>query len=281
MFVDTHAHLFWDSYKDDFDSVIQNSVDHGVETILNVGVDVEQSKAASLQKSDLIRIFSSVAIHPEDAKRYWNNEDKITEDIAELEKIYLSNPEKVIAVGECGLDFGYFGWDNFLPEGLEKSKAKDLQRKLFRAQIDLAKKHNLPLLLHVRDDRTENPGLIECWDEVFEMAGDHFGILHCYSGLPPTTQKAMNSDFLVSFAGNLTYPKNEYLREAVRTLPLEKIVLETDCPFLPPQSIRGKRNEPSSVKEIARLISGLKNIPIEEVAFVTTQNFKRLFNLQS
>ena len=112
------------------------------------------------------------------------------------------------------------------------------------------------------------------------MAGDHFGILHCYSGLMETTKKALNSNYFVSFAGNLTYPKNEYLKEAIEFLPLEKICLETDCPFLPPQSIRGQRNEPSSVKEIAEFISQIKGVDFEEVAQQTTQNVKRLLNIK-
>jgi TatD DNase family protein len=280
MLVDTHAHLFWDSFKEDFDDVIQRSVDAGVEVVINVGVDVELSRVASQLENDKIKIYSSIAIHPEGAIRYFNNESKIEQDISELEKIYLSNPNKVIAIGECGLDFAYFKWDDYLPKDISIEQAKNLQRKLLQAQIDLAKKHNLPLLLHVRDDRSENPELIECWDEIFEMAGDHFGILHCYSGLGKTTRRAMDSNFLVSFAGNLTYKKNEYLKDAVKLLPLEKIVLETDCPFLPPQSIRGKRNEPSSVKEIAELIAEIKGVTFEEVATQTTQNFKWLFDLK-
>jgi len=284
MLIDTHAHLFWESYKDDLDKVLQNAADAGVETIINVGVSVELSKKSldqiqTIEQFGKLAAFSTIAIHPEDAKDYWKDESKIEQDIAELEKIYLSNPQKVIAVGECGLDYGYFNRDGFLPTGLTIERAKDLQRKLFLSHIKLAKKYNLPLILHVRDDRSKDPGLIECWDEVFEMAGDHFGILHCYSGLAPTTQKAVNSNFLVSFAGNLTYPKNEYLTQAVKTLPLEKIVLETDCPFLPPQSIRGQRNEPSSVKEIAQLISELKTLSFEEVAQQTTSNVKKLFKI--
>lgn len=289
MLVDTHAHLFWESFKDDFDDMIQRAIDAGVESILNVGVDVDLSNLATDQAKKLtnnyfssdsekipLKIYSSVAIHPEDAIRYYQNEDQVEEDVLKLEEIYLANQETVVAVGECGLDFAYFNREGYLPVGLSTDKAKDLQRMLFQAQIDLAKKYNLPLLLHVRDDRSKDPELIECWDEVFKIAGDHFGILHCYSGLGPTTQKALNSNFLVSFAGNLTYPKNQYLQEAVKLLPLEKIVLETDCPFLPPQSIRGKRNEPSSVKEIAQFIAQIKGLSFAEVASQTTKNFYSL-----
>ena len=155
-----------------------------------------------------------------------------------------------------------------------------LQRMLFKAQIDLARKLNLPLLIHCRDDRGRNPENSECWDEVLEMTATDYGILHCYSGLLSTTKKALDSKFLFSFAGNLTYPKNTYLQEAVKITPLDRIVLETDCPFLPPQSIRGQRNEPSSVREIAEVVAKIKGVPLEEVVRVTTNNAVRVFKLQ-
>lgn len=307
--VDTHAHIFWDSYKNDLDQVLNRCVENGVTAIVNVGVDVDLSQKAlnqveilSRKKSDnsfstdlsvrngvkeeaekYITFYSSIAIHPEEAIKYAREtQDKtrnaMEEDIKKLEAIYQQNPEKVIAVGECGLDYDYFTRDGYLPENISIEKAKELQIKLFQMQIDLAKKLNLPLLLHVRDNRSENPDNSECWDLALEMTEDHYGILHCYSGLMPTTRKALSSNFLISFAGNITYKKNEYLREAIRFLPLEKIVLETDCPFLAPQSIRGQRNEPSSVKEVAQLIAELKEVSFEEVAKLTTQNFLNLIS---
>jgi len=281
MLIDTHAHLFWDSYKDDFDQVLKNAEDAGLSTIINIGCDIESSqKCADLESTNPnIKFYSSIAIHPEAALQYFNNEDQIEKDIEQLEQIYLNNKDKVIAVGECGLDFAYANWEGYLPDNISNDQMKNLQRKLFQAHINLAQKHNLPLLLHIRDDRSKDPELIECWNEVFDMVGDHFGILHCYSGLEQTTKRAIDSNFLVSFAGNLTYKKNEYLKEAVKMLPLEKIVLETDCPFLPPQSIRGKRNEPTSVNEIAHYIAEIKGITFEEVASQTTQNAKKLLKM--
>ncbi len=280
--VDTHAHIFWDSYKTDLDEVLDRCVKNGVTTIVNVGVDVSFSQKALEQISSIeqsnnqITFYSSIAIHPEEAVKYFEDEEQMEKDVEALEKIYQQSPEKVIAVGECGLDFDYFTREGYLPENISIEKAKELQIKLFQLQIDLAKKLNLPLLLHVRDNRSDNPDNSECWDLALDMTKDHYGILHCYSGLMPTTKKALASNFLVSFAGNVTYKKNEYLKEAIRFLPLEKIVLETDCPFLAPQSIRGQRNEPSSVKEIAELIALLKEIPFEKVAEQTTHNFLNL-----
>ena len=243
---DTHAHLYWDSFQEDFDEVIKRALTAGVTTIINVGVDVEKSKIAAGLKSDKIKFFSTIGIHPHESD-VW-----IHEDIEKLGEIYQSNSSHIVAIGECGLDY---------KEADEKTKK--LQRRLFQAQIDLAKKLNLPLIVHCR----------EAWDEVVEMTKDHFGIYHCYSGLPPTTSYILQStNFLVSFAGNLTYPKNEYLREAAKVLPMDRIVLETDCPFLPPQSKRGKRNEPSFMLETAQVVADIKGLSLTEVAKQTSRN---------
>ena len=286
MLVDTHAHLFWDSFKEDFEETIQRAVDAGVEAAINVGVDVEISKKAlDLESGNpQMKFYSTIGIHPHEAYKY-SNDEMLEADIAALEQIYKKNPDKVIAVGECGLD--YLENPRYAPnnkqslpsnDGETIEQLKQLQRKLFRAQIDLAKKLNLPILIHCRDDRSKNPENTECWDEVIELTKDWKGIYHCYSGLQPTTYH-LSPNFLVSFAGNLTYPKNDYLKDAVKILPLERIVLETDCPFLPPQSIRGERNEPSSVKEIAQTIAEIKGVSFEEVAKQTTENVKRVLKI--
>lgn len=281
--IDTHSHMFWDLYKEDFEEVIQKAVDVGVTTLVNVGVDVSISqKALDLTtKNQEMKFYSSIGIHPHEAYKYGDKKqvtsDKLQKDIKALEEIYRSNPEKVIGVGECGLD-SLFN-PKYAPNGETLEELMDLQKKLFKAQIELAKKLDLPLLIHCRDDRGKNSENTECWDEALEMMKDHYGILHCYSGLMSTTKKALDSKFLFSFAGNLTYPKNIYLQEAVKIIPLDRIVLETDCPFLPPQSIRGQRNEPSSVKEIAELIAEIKGISFEEVADKTTANASKIFRL--
>ncbi|MEK7617231.1 MAG: TatD family hydrolase, partial [Patescibacteria group bacterium] len=204
---------------------------------------------------------------------------KLFEEIDALEQIYRKNPEKVVAVGECGLDFLIDRNDIYPENTLPADQVKNLQRQLFQAQIDLAKKLNLPLLVHCRDDRSKNPENSEAWDEVLEMVSDHPTILHCYSGLLPTTKKVLTSPTLVvSFAGSVTYPKNEYLREAVKLLSLDRIVLETDCPFLPPQSKRGTRNEPANIEEIAQAVADLKGISLEDVSYQTTENIKAILN---
>ncbi len=283
MFVDTHAHLYWESFEEDFDEVLKRTWDAGVTTVINVGVDVEKSKEAAQVLKKLapsgVEGYSTIGIHPHEALKYADNTDEsIHKDMEKLEEIYKSNPKKVVAVGECGLDFLFESNPDWIPNSLSVDEVKNLQRKLFQAQIDLAKKLNLPLVVHCRDDRSKNPDNSECWEEVIEMTKDHFGIYHCYSGLPLITRR-LPSAFLISFAATITYPKNEYLREAVKVLPLEKIVLETDSPFLPSQSKRGQRNEPQTILEIAQQIAQLKGVSFEEVAAQTTQNAKKVFKL--
>ncbi len=295
MLIDTHAHLYWEDYKQDLDEVIKRSVDAGVTTIINVGVDVELSRKATELESDKVKFFSTIGIHPHEAVNYnqsihlsydrsINVQESIDQDIAKLEEIYKANPNKVVAVGECGLDYFFSTSEEKTSVGTKPTSEvfiiKNLQRQFFKAQIELVKKLDLPLIVHCRDDRSQNPENSEAWDEVLKMVGTHPTILHCYSGLSHTTNYILQTThLLVSFAGTLTYPKNEYLREAAKILPLEKIVLETDCPFLPPQSKRGMRNEPANVKEIAQLIAELKGISVDEVAIQTTTNVKKILKL--
>lgn len=283
MLIDTHAHLYWDSYKQDFNEVIKRCLDADVTTIINVGVDVNLSKVAANLESDKVKFYSTIGIHPHEYIKYLSDKAQVTsnkleEDIKTLENIFEKHQGKVVGVGECGLDY-YFD-PKFTPTDISEEQIKSLQMKLFQAQIDLAKKLNLPLIVHCRDDRSKDPQNSEAWDKVLEMVGNHPTILHCYSGLLHTINYILHTtNLLVSFAATITYPKNEYLREAVKILPLEKICLETDCPFLPPQSKRGQRNEPQTVKELTQLIADLKNLPFEKIAKQTTENVKRIFNI--
>lgn len=266
MLTDTHAHLYWEDFKEDFDQMLQRSKAAGVTTLINVGVDVKLSKKAldQVRKTNWpsgMNVYSTIGIHPHESSTF------SPDQINTLEEIYNQDPKKVVAVGECGLDYVEI-----------TDEEKNLQRKLFQAQIDLAKKLNLPLIVHCRDDRSKNPNNSEGWDEVLKMLGNSLAILHCYSGLPHTTNSILHSANLsISFAATITYPKNQYLREAAKILPLDRIVLETDCPFLPPQSKRGQRNEPSSVLEIAKLIAELKGVSLEEVTHQTGENVKMIF----
>lgn len=284
MLIDTHAHLYWDSFKEDFDQVIKRAVDAGISAIINIGVDTKKSQVALDQVQNTnwpkgLSVFSSIGIHPHEAVKYTKDHD-LEKDISALEQIYLSQTQKVVGVGECGLDFFFGNNPGFTSSSIPPEEIKVLQKKLFQAQIDLAKKLNLPLIVHCRDDRSKNPQNSECWDEVLKMIGEQTAILHCYSGLAQTTEKAVKKiSVYIAFAANITYPKNEYLRQAAKIVPLDKILLETDSPFLAPQSKRGQRNEPSAVSEIAQLIAELKGISLKEVTDQTIQNAKKIFGI--
>lgn len=261
MLADTHAHLYWDSFKDDFDEVIKRAVLAGVSYIINIGVDEDTSKKALEQVKNYpwppsLKVFSTYGIHPHEANSY--NDVWIHGDI----------DKSVVAIGECGLDFKD-----------ADDKIKENQRKLFQAQIDLAKKLNLPLIVHCRDSgSTSSPS--STWDEVLAMTKNSFGIYHCYSGSPSTTNLVLSStNFLISFACNITYPKNDYLLETIKILSLDRIVLETDSPFLPPQIKRGQRNEPANVLETAKMVAQVKNLSLEKVARQTTTNVVNLFSV--
>lgn len=299
MLIDTHAHLYWPDFQQDFGEVIERALIAGVGTIINIGVDPETSRKALRQAQGKLaeipglKVYSSIGIHPHEALRYTqgkhslpirstqgkpNSDVSIQKDITAIEEIYQQNTSKVAMVGECGLDFLFD--PEFIPPEFSLEQLKQTQIELFQAQIDLAKKLNLPLSIHCRDDRSQNPQNTEAWDKVINMTKNLTGIYHCYSGLPTTTQRIIEeTNFLVSFAATLTYPKNDYLIEAIKMLPLKRIVLETDCPFLPPQSKRGTRNEPTTVLEIAQKIAEIKGITVEEVAEQTTQNALKLLPL--
>ena len=272
---DTHAHLYWPDFKQDFGEILQRAKDTGVTNLINVGVDVEKSKEALKQVKEVswpegFLVRSTVGIHPHEAVNYINSNVSIHDDTANLEQLYLSAPESVVAIGECGLDFVEVD-----------EQTKKLQTILFQAQIDLAKKLNLPLIVHCRDDRSKDPQNSEAWGKILEMLGNYPTVLHCYSGLLPTTKYLIhNTNFYVSFAATLTYPRNDYLREAARLLPIDRIVLETDSPFLPPQSKRGKRNEPANIVETAKALAEIKNLSLEEVANQTTKNAFVILNLK-
>lgn len=274
---DTHAHLFWDKFQADLDSVIQHSLDAGVTTIVNVGTNLEDSKKALSQvtsgllfeRSQELTTFSTIGIHPHEAHHYLTT-DSLTQAMEQLEKIYFSKPKNVIAVGECGLDYVFESNPDFVPTNLNAEQLKTHQQNLLTAHVSLAKKLNLPLLIHCR----------EAWADIFKYISGHFGILHCFSADLVTAQMGIDNNFLISFPATITYPKNETLRQVAKTIPLEKIVLETDCPFLPPQSKRGQRNEPSTVREIAELIAELRSIPIEQVTKQTSENFTKLITRQ-
>lgn len=261
MLIDTHAHLDWDSYKEDFDQVIDRAVEAGVEIVINVGVDQKSSQQVINLTSPKIPFYATIGVHPHEAAHL---------DTDSLEKLYLENQEKVVAIGETGLDFFFHGNSDFKETDHSIEELKEVQKKSYTAQVQLAKKLGLPVVIHCRD----------AWDSIFipELEGTR-GVFHVFTGSGEDAQKALTLGYYISFACTVTYPKNEPLRQILKDLPLDRILTETDCPFLPPQALRGQRNEPAHVKEVVKVIAEVKGISHEEVEKAVEDNSKTLFGI--
>lgn len=261
IFIDSHCHIDGEAFDSDRDEVVERAKNDGVKAMLNVGTgnphNGEIAKAVAVADS-YENVFAAVGVHPHDAKLY--------NDEAETHLIDLvKSSTKVLAWGEIGLDFYY------------DHSPRDVQEDVFRRQIRTAKNLNLPIIIHSRDADDETVGILreECSDKDFRG-----GIMHCFGGTPRMALDLMEIGFLISFAGNVTFKKAENLREAARVVPLEKLLIETDCPFLTPVPFRGKRNEPAFVVHTAKFLAGFYGIELEKLAKQTTDNFVNFFELK-
>lgn len=254
MFFDTHAHLQWKSFDIDRELTIKRAKNQDVFDILNIGVDIDTSCKAIDLANQNPGFFATVGIHPHNANLLNEKTLKILKE--------LSENKMTVALGEIGLDF----YRNFSP--------KEIQKEAFKKQLILASDQNLPVIIHNRQAESDILAIL------LEFKGKIKGILHCFSGGLDFAQKSIDLGFLISFAGNITYPKANNLREILKQINLENILIETDCPWLAPQSVRGKRNEPSYLPIIAQEIAELKNLSLEEIAQATTKNSKKIFNIK-
>lgn len=272
MIIDTHSHMYWDSFQADLDSIIQRARDYGITGLINVGVDIPTSKQALQQTKELsetkgITARSSIGIHPHEAITYIEDQGKMLADVKRLEDLYRSDPQTIVGVGECGLDYFYESNPGWISEQIPNQEVKELQRQLLKMQVNLARNLDLPLIIHCRD----------AWDDIFDLVQGHYGLFHCYSGDTQITKKVLTTNFYISFAATITYPKNDYLRESAKMVPADRIVIETDCPFLPPQIKRGQRNEPSYIVETLRTLAEVRGEPREQLEQTIYQNTKTLF----
>lgn len=254
MFVDTHVHLHFPDYDKDRDAVIRSSREAGVDIFINVGTDAVSSR----QSVDLAHrnkfIHAAVGIHPHDAKNASET------DLKEIER--LVHESKVAAIGEVGLDF----FRNLSPA--------ETQKKLLNWAFGLHRQTRKPLILHIRDAYKEMEEQVRS-----ELKDEGRGVVHCFSSDKETMKHFLDLGFYISFAGPLTYKKNGELREAFQACPPDRILLETDAPFLPPQSRRGLRNESAYLLETAQVGAEIKKISLQELGNQTTQNARKLFNL--
>ncbi len=254
MLFDTHAHLNAEQFNEDLEQVIERAKQAGVTNIVVVGFDdVTIPRAIELaDRYDFI--YAAVGWHPVDAI------DMTDEHLQWLEE--LAAHPKVVALGEMGLDYY---WDK---------SPKEVQQEVFRKQIRLAKKVKLPIIIHNREATQD---IVDILNE--EGASEVGGIMHCFGGSVETAKLCIDMNFLISLGGPVTFKNAKKPKEVATEIPLEKLLIETDCPYLAPHPFRGKRNESGFVKLVAEEIAQLKGISYEEVAAKTAENAKLLFNL--
>jgi len=259
-FVDSHCHIDGPEYDDDRDEVIARAVDAGVTTMLNVGTGDPHSGAfeRAVQLAEKHEgIYAAVGVHPHDAKLF---DDPAEERLIDLAK----QSRRVVAWGEIGLDYHY------------DHSPRDVQQTVLARQSKIARRLNLPVIIHSREADADTIKTIR--DELGDY--DRGGVLHCFGGSLQMARDAIDLGFYISFAGNLTFKKAEDLRDVARQMPLDRLLVETDCPYLTPVPFRGKRNEPARVVETAKFLAELHERSVDEIAEVTSNNFRTLFQLK-
>lgn len=274
MFVDSHCHIDGAEFDADRVEVLERAKVAGVEAVLVIGTGdpqkseperafkiVENLAADETVRGRLPRLYATIGVHPHDARSF---DDKVAARFEEL----LSTQHSLVALGEIGLDYHY---DN---------SPRDVQRKVFERQLRLARKLNSPVVIHTREAEADTMAVLEAELSDYARVGG-CGVMHCFSGSAEMAERALQLNFMISFAGNLTFRKAEELREVAKTLPLEIMLIETDAPYLAPVPYRSKRNEPAHVKHVAATLAVLLETTIETVAMTTTANFHRLYRLGS
>lgn len=254
MLFDTHVHLNAEQFSEDLNEVIDRARMEGVQYMVVVGFD----RPTIIKAMELIEeydfIYASIGWHPVDAI------DMRDEDLDWIEE--LAKHPKVVAIGEMGLDYY---WDK---------SPKDVQQEVFRKQIQLAKKVKLPIVIHNREATADIVTILK-----EENAAEVGGIMHCFSGSVEVAKECVDMNFYISLGGPVTFKNAKKPKEVAQEIPLNKLLIETDCPYLAPHPYRGKRNEPSYVKLVAEQIAELKGLSFEEVSQVTTENAKILFGI--
>ncbi|HHV83960.1 MULTISPECIES: TatD family hydrolase [Tepidanaerobacter] len=249
MFVDIHAHLDDEAFDTDRQEMIKKIEEAGI-IVVNAGSDMASSRFSVKLAEEFDFIYACVGIHPHEAK-------KVEKDyLTELEE--LAKSPKVIAIGEIGLDY-YYG-----------SSEKDAQQKVFREQIELAKSLNLPVVVHDRDAHKDTA-------DILKNIKPERGLMHCYSGSLEMAQEFIEMNFYFSFGGVITFKNAKRPKEVAAKLPSDRILLETDCPYMSPEPYRGKRNDPTRIPIIAAQMAALRGVMLEEIERITYSNFNRLF----
>jgi TatD DNase family protein len=257
--IDSHAHLEFPQFDEDRDAMLERAREAGIEALLAIGSGTgpDRLNAAIPFAEQHDWIYATVGIHPHEAKL------ATEEHFQKLDE--LAKHPRVIAWGEMGLDYYY------------DHSPREIQQQVFRRQLGQARVAKLPIVIHCRD----------AWPDMLDMIENDWrssglgGIFHCFTGTLEEAQRGLEMGFMISFAGNVTYKKMQHLRDVAKELPLDRLLTETDSPFLPPEGRRGKRNEPANVVEVAQALGNVRNLPGEEVAATTAANFRRFFELDA
>lgn len=256
MYFDTHAHLDDEQFTEDQEAVITRAKEAGIELIINVGCNIPSAlnTVALTQKYEFI--YGAIGMHPHDAKEL---------DEQSLAKLYqMAQNPRIVAIGEIGLDYYY------------DHSPRETQQKVFRKMINMAKELKLPIVIHDRDAHEDTLKIVK-----EENASEVGGVFHCYSGSWPMAKEIMKLGFNLALGGTVTFKNARKVIEVAQEVPLDHLLLETDCPYLSPVPYRGKRNEPSFVPKVAEMIAELKGLTVEEVAKVTLENGKQLFRINN
>lgn len=253
--IDTHAHLDSERYDSDREAVIRRALNAGVQ-IITMGTDLESS-AQAVELARRYGLYAAVGVHPHEAKRYVRAEQLAPDALARLEE--LLGEERVVAVGEIGLDY------------FKEYSHRDAQHAALRAQLELAERCDKPVVLHNRDSERD----------LLQILGDYDveGVLHSFTGDRALAERVLELGLYLGVNGIVTFPKSGALREAVQAIPLDRLLIETDSPYLAPVPHRGKRNEPLYVRDVAAYLARLRGITFEELARATTANARELFQL--
>lgn len=255
MIIDSHAHLDDARFNKDRDKLIKELEENGIELAINIGSDLKTSIASAALADKHENIYAAVGIHPHSAK-------EVDESTIEILRSFAAR-DKVVAIGEIGLDFHY---DN---------SPRDIQKKWFKEQIKLAKEVNLPIVVHSRESDQEVLDIIKEAQD-----GTLRGVLHCFSGSVELAKEYIKLGFYISLAGPVTFKNARVPKEVAKAVPLDKLLVETDSPYLTPEPYRGKRNEPIYTKYVAGTIADLRGISYEELAKATNRNTRDLFGIK-
>lgn len=258
--IDTHAHLDFPDYAKDLPEVMERAKAQGISHIITVGTTLESSRKAVALAQQYPEVYAAVGIHPQHSK------DIKESDWAKLED--LISEDKVVAIGETGLDFHYL-------EGEPGYCPRDIQEKAFIRQLELAREYNKPVILHSRDAHPE------CIKILKAVMGDKIkGVAHCFSGTPEIAKEYLNLGMYISVGGPVTYPKATQLQATLKSVPIESLMLETDCPFLAPQSKRGARNEPAYLAYCLDQFADIYKLSADDIKRITAVNAKQLFGFE-